>query len=351
MNSGNRRSAIFRCDASATIGGGHVVRSMALAQALAADGYDVGFAVSDETTSTVPELQASLGAPTTGFLADEVDDAKRLAERWPRGSDVLVVDHYGLGTDFERSVRKLGAARLIVAIDDFPTRPHDCDILVDTTHGRDAADYRDIIPASATALCGSSYAMLREPFRRARPARIPKPEEPPRALVTFGMTDSANVTGLALEALTAVAGLGAVTVVLGATAPHLTSVAQTMAARPGWRLVTAADAVQMSDLIAGSDFVLGAPGSASYERCCLAKPSLLIQLADNQAGNAASLTQAGAALLIGAWPSITADAIAAAVAAAVADPERLAAMATAAARLVDGDGVLRIRAEIEARLA
>lgn len=341
MESDRPPTCVFRCDASPKIGGGHVVRCMALAAAMAEAGWRIGFAVSDETPATVRELEARFGELVPGFAADG-GDAVRLRAVWSGGVDLLVVDHYGLGEPFERQT--LGWARRRMAIDDFPTRRHECDVLVDTTHGRKPDEYRHVAPAGALILCGSRYAMLRAPFRKAREALAPlaSASRPPRLLVTFGMTDSVNATGLALAGL-AVAGVDLeVVAVLGSRAPWIGSVKAAVGVQPGWRLVADADADAMAELTKWADVVVGAPGSASYERCCLGKPSLLLQLVGNQAGNAASLTAAGAAELVGVWPDVDAQAVASSLTRLLREPGRLAAMSRAAWAVTDGQGVARI---------
>ena len=54
--------------------------------------------------------------------------------------DWLVVDHYLLGAAWHSAARR--AARRIMVIDDLANRALDCDLLLDQTFGRDAADGR-----------------------------------------------------------------------------------------------------------------------------------------------------------------------------------------------------------------
>ena len=86
--------AVFRCDASPSLGGGHVVRSLALARALEIDGWRTAFAVSDATSATVPTLTEEAREIVKGFN-HRGDEAANLHTCWPGGADLLVIDHYG----------------------------------------------------------------------------------------------------------------------------------------------------------------------------------------------------------------------------------------------------------------
>ena len=330
-----RSRIVFRCDASPEIGGGHVVRCLALAHAFRAAGAEVTFAVSDETPRTVPELAAQFPETARGFTG-ETAELERLEP-----VDVIVIDHYGLGFEYEVAASSV-SDRLLV-IDDFPNRQHAATHLVDTTHGRVAAEYAPVVGKDTVVMCGSDYAMLRPPFRARRPVETTAPTPPLNILATFGMTDSHNVSGMAAEALSDFARGMSLSFVLGASAPHLYALRNTIRKMGhDWRIVTDADAEQMAELTAKADLVIGAPGSASYERCCLGKPTLLVQVADNQAGNAASLVEAGAARLVGSVPHVGPAEIGEAVSELLSQPEELGRMSAAALRVTDGNGVDRI---------
>src|SRR3546814_7838550 len=79
-----------------------------------------------------------------GILTTTGDPADEIAALTQGPADLLVVDHYGRDAAYETACRQ--ACRRILAIDDAPGRRHDCDILLDPTPGRSAADYAGLIP-------------------------------------------------------------------------------------------------------------------------------------------------------------------------------------------------------------
>ena len=115
-----KRHALFRCDASAVVGGGHVMRCLTLASELNAHGWRCSFACTDETVSFMPALsQSGHGVVSADDMIDNVD--------------VLIVDHYGLDRVYEEKCRVW--AKQIVVIDDLADRLHDCDVLIDQNFG------------------------------------------------------------------------------------------------------------------------------------------------------------------------------------------------------------------------
>jgi UDP-2,4-diacetamido-2,4,6-trideoxy-beta-L-altropyranose hydrolase len=323
-----QRSAIFRTEASVTIGGGHVRRCLVLADALAEAGWKIRFICSVAARSIVPMLAQG------GFAVTE----PAAFEKAPARCDLLVIDHYGLDAAFERAAR--GWAARILVVDDLANRPHDCDVLLDQSPGRGRADYAALVPKDCALLLGPSYALLDPRFRAARRQRRPigKVE---RIFVNFGTADTANATGLALDAIGAAQIDAAVDIVIGGAAPHLAVLRTKVAARVGATLHVDVDDV--ATLMQRADLAIGAGGVGALERCALGVPSAILTVADNQHTNARNLAASGAAVYWGDIGARSVDEIAAGLKALVGDQAARVAMSDAAAALVDGLGAARVR--------
>lgn len=337
----SRPRAVFRCDASPGLGGGHVMRCLTLAEALAERGWSCSFATRPETLAVAPRLPLR----SEGLLLLDVPapgEPSAIGE-WLGGRvDLLVVDHYQRELAFELACRPW--AHRILVIDDLPVRPHEADLLLDQTYGRGEAEYAPLLPAHCRVLAGPAHCLLRPPFAEARPASVRRRAGIGRVehvLVAFGATDPGNASALALRAIAA-SGLSCeVAVLLGAGAPHLARVRAEAAAMPRPARIHA-DTDDVAPLMAWADLAIGAGGGMAWERCCLGLPALLLETAGNQAQVVRALASAGAATFVGAAAAVSAADLAAALRDLACDPQRLAAMADAAAAVCDGEGVARV---------
>lgn len=298
-----------RADASAAIGSGHVMRCLALADALAAQGARVRFI----SRALPPHLAALLhehghGLDTLPLTAPAGAEAPQ--HGWPREhqlqdarathallaadpADWLVVDHYGLDACWEGAVRA-GAARLL-AVDDL-ARAHACDLLLDANLHAQAHSRYAAAAGGAQLLLGPRYALLRPEFAQARQAVAVRSGPVRRLLVFLGGMDAGNATGRVLEAVEHLRDPPAeLDVVVGLTHPALARIQLFCAARPGRRCHVQTTA--MASLLARCDAAVGAGGGASWERCCLGVPTLALALAANQAAVLAEAAAAGLVLL------------------------------------------------------
>lgn len=324
------RIAVFRADASPALGGGHVMRCLALADGLSHAGWRCSFWVAPGTLEAVPAL--------AGSRHEVVFESPRYQR-----VQLLVVDHYSLGAAFEASCRSW--ARHILAIDDLADRRHDCDILLDQTLGRVDTDYRELTPSFCVQLLGPQYALLRPDFAGLRGEALARRHgNLERILVSLGSSDPRDITGLALDALEQAGLDAAVDVVLGSVSPNCAAVAGRLQNWPRARFHH--DTSRMAELMAVADIAVGAAGVTSWERCTVGLPCAMVVTADNQRLIARALNDAGAAVLVGDWRAMTAARLAGALR-CMAKPRKLQAISIAAAGVCDGNGVARAVAQVE----
>ena len=335
--------AVFRADAAPDTGGGHVQRCLAIAEALIEAGWRAAFAFRAPTLETVPALAAS--AHQRILLDDAAEQEPALLSAFLNsGCDLLVVDNYGRGSDFEQACRAF--ASRIMTIEDRPDRRHDCDLLLDPTPGRRPARYERLVPARCKILLGASYAPLRGQFAKDRPAVLARRacgEKPGRIFVSIGMTDPLNLTAEVLKGVSESEMGLAVDIVIGSAAPHFAALSR-LIAQLDFDAHLHADANNVAELMGTADLAIGAAGSSSFERCCLGLPSLIVIAADNQRDIASALTESGAAEVID--KDDLPRAVAQGVKRLCTDRQAWVAMSKAAANLCDGLGATRTASEL-----
>lgn len=348
----------IRADASPVLGGGHLMRCVALAEALAERGARSSFIAAEVPDTLAATLRAAghrllvIGSPPGTSIAgawsvgeQAADAAASLEALGGTRPDWVIVDHYGLGSAWEQAARAGGAT--VLAIDDLADRPHDCDLLLDTALGRAAADYAPLTPPGCTILAGPGYAPLRPPFAAARPASLSRRtahrSTAQRLLISLGQMDHGGHTATTVRAAAACAELERIDVVFGAsTAPSLGQVRGHAARDRRIVIHEALDAAAMAQLMTAADMAIGAAGSTGWERCCLGLPAIALVLADNQRMIAHSLRAAGAAQL--AEPDE--PGLALQIANLVQDAPGLRRMGEAAAAITDGQGAARVIQEM-----
>ena len=334
-----------RADASRTLGSGHVMRCLTLAEVLRARGATVQFICRPD--------HGHLGARITGqgfglhWLPDtavwhaDADAQHTLAALGPTGCDVLLVDHYALGAAWQTTLRP--ACRRLVVVDDLADRPHAADLLVDQNLGRQPADYDGLLPGGATRLIGPTWALLRPEFAAARAASLARRADGrlQHLLISMGGADPQQATLQVLRALahSPLPADAQVTVVLGAIADTRPAIAELLPTLP-WRSRLCMDVTDMAPLLAVADMAIGAAGGSAWERCCLGLPTALLVLADNQRPGTRALVAAGAALDLGGVADLPATLPAALQQAA--DPTTLQRLSAAAAAATDGLGAQRV---------
>ncbi len=342
------RTILFRADASAVMGSGHLMRLMALAQAHRERGGAAVFVLSKSSSGI--ELLARRGlepfqtnsAAGTAAEADEVDE---LAARF--GADAVVIDGYHFDAHY---LARLGRDRCMIVIDDLADRAIAADIIVNPGYGAERLCYRT--KSGARLLTGPDYALLRSEFT-AHPAAPREHHEvaaPLRLLVSFGASDPTRATARVLAQLPSLRAIVA-RVIVGADYcdDGELAAAAAQAASRGHIIELARDVRDMPWMMATADAAVTAAGATLWELAYMGLPAMAFAVAENQAATAARLAASGH-VDCGGWLSAMDDAaLTAALTSFFENHARRATLAERLAALVDGRGPERILTAIDFR--
>jgi len=306
---------VFRADASLAMGTGHVMRCLALAQALKDNKVNVEFICRKHKGSLIDKIRSNRLNVHELEVLEEADD-KLAHSHWLGATqqqdaddcieilksekiDWLIVDHYALDEQWQKKLKPY--YEKLMVIDDLADRKHQCDILLDQNFGRSLQDYKELVPTSSKLLMGSKYALLRPEFEKYRQYSLNrrKNEKFKKLLVNMGGTDTDNITGKVIERLQ-IAKLPKdveITIVMGKTAPHLSNIITSVNKLPYGSEVKV-DVDNMAELMANADIAIGASGATTWERCCLGLPTIQLVTAHNQEFIASKLNKINAIKLV-----------------------------------------------------
>jgi UDP-2,4-diacetamido-2,4,6-trideoxy-beta-L-altropyranose hydrolase len=317
---------------------GHVMRCFSLGRELS----DRGAKVHLISRSLPPELADT--AQTLGFvvlsLAD-AHDAEATSEtlRHLAPVDLLIVDHYQLDAQWERAVRPL-VSRLMV-LDDAPSRPHNCDVLLDQNYSAAGADrYAALVPHSATVLLGPAYALIRREFQQVRALRKTHKSGVRTILVSFGGYHASHL----IELVIATCSAPPLASLMAGGELHIFG-ARRRAGTEGkypfhvhWHHFSSDIAAFMGI----SDVAIGGGGGALWERLCVGLPSMVTILAENQRSGVEALAADGYVANLGHAERLNSAHLASALCELWSDDKRMQEMSARGRKLVDGEGAQRV---------
>ncbi|MGF1626154.1 MAG: cytidylyltransferase domain-containing protein [Alphaproteobacteria bacterium] len=341
------RCVLIRCDGYAAIGLGHVVRCLAIAEALR-DRHGLRVVLAVDQGRPAQDLVARQGFKLAEARCDGECEAAWIDRTLAAtGAEALVLDiRTDLPADTVRRWRQRGTVTAVVD-DGSPRR-----LAADLAFFPPVPQLKDLDWSgfSGALFVGWDYLALRREFARTRRALPAGDGRRLRLLVTMGGSDPAGATAVAIEALAGLAADVAVTVVVGAASLERDRIAALVVTHlPGGRLLYGSD--DMPALMAAADLAVIAFGMTAYEAAAVGTPTLALCLSADHEASARALADEGALVVAGRIGVVTAAGLAPQIAALIANRDRLAAMGEAGGRLIDGRGADRIADRIMARLA
>lgn len=194
------RKVFFRADAGPSIGFGHFIRSLALADMLKSN-FDCTFFTANPSPFQIREMYKV--CQYVSIREDmKMDDFVESLE----GDEIVVLDNYFFTTDYQRKIKAKGCK--LVCIDDL----HDKHYVADIVINQGVTDASLYSTEPETKLClGLKWALLRREFlSSSRPVKSPN-----SWFVSFGGTDFKNLTAKFSERLNASPLIKRITVVVG----------------------------------------------------------------------------------------------------------------------------------------
>jgi UDP-2,4-diacetamido-2,4,6-trideoxy-beta-L-altropyranose hydrolase len=333
---------LIRCDASVTMGTGHAMRCLALAQAWQDAGGKVTFAMAAATPSIEARLRIE-GVKVVRLAVSSgsaQDSAQTCGLAHQEKAAWVVVDGYQFGSAYQTALRTPGLKVLFVD-DHGDSSQYPADLVLNQNlhageglyHGR---------AAHTRLLLGPRYILLRREFAFWRKRTFGIASRARRILVTMGGSDPDNVTEQILKILLTEPDLE-LTVVVGGSNPHLANIEHLVegANRP-IRLLK--DVSDMPALMVWADLVVSGAGTTSWEICMMGLPAALCVLAPNQKGIAADLARLGAAAHLGHAGKVPGDETRKTLCELMQSQAKRAKMSARGREIVDGYGAERVLA-------
>ncbi|HPF47932.1 MAG: UDP-2,4-diacetamido-2,4,6-trideoxy-beta-L-altropyranose hydrolase [Alphaproteobacteria bacterium] len=364
------KKILIRADASTTIGTGHVMRCLTLATALKKSGCEILFLCKDLKGNMAETIKKN------GFQADLLPVDYKNANQFPStmsiwtvadqrkdfddclGSignfkpDMIIIDHYSLDQNWHNLAREY--VKNIFVIDDLADRNHDCDFLLDQTFGINGKRYKDLVPENCVLFMGSQYALLREDFASKHQAALKKRKQRKSietVLISFGGSDPDNISLIALRACEMLYPPKKISVdlVIGPSNQNQAELKNFIDKSPlDVRLHINTN--KMADLMISADLALGAGGTTTWERCCLALPSIVVCLADNQRDTINALEKKGAIINAGNAESLSANKLSGMIYDLLDNPLRINDLRKISGEICDGTGAEKIVSSLKSKM-
>lgn len=179
----------LRADGNSQMGLGHVIRSLALAEML--NGTFQCIYLTKNLASGLVQLIEKTGIETIPLPTSKniLEEAKFITEKYLSSKDIIVLDGYHFGTDYQEIIK--GSQAKLVCIDDIFAQPFLADVIINHAGGITPHDYQGT--AFTQYFLGIPYALLRKPFRQAAEGRA-KFSENTGLFICLGGADPQNDT-------------------------------------------------------------------------------------------------------------------------------------------------------------
>lgn len=278
MKKSHNLSFFIYANSSPEIGGGHVLRQLALAQQAQSIGIHVSFMYHYCNVDLLARLKAggfsTIQLKTDDFTDFNSDDLINIT------IDVLIIDDYLLTLSQKKSLAQL--ASLVVVFDDETDQDEIfAGIIINSAEHITPKDYQKR-NNTAHLLLGCEYRLIRQEFLGA-PARnnLHDIRENRRILITLGASDAKQLTLELVQRLLAVEPDLPLDIVMGSMAELDKALWQNITSSHK-NIVLHENVKDMSMLMSNAGLAITSAGGTLFELACLGIPCIALCVVSNQ---------------------------------------------------------------------
>lgn len=288
---------IFRADGNPTIGLGHVMRDLSIADAFRNFGEQCCFCLADAGLS---ELIINRGhaVKVLGSRFDRMDDELEIIKKEIHvlaNVSAVFIDSYYVTENYLSSMHSFCQSRgiILVYVDDVLSFPYSCDVLINYNIYASFEQYRTLYHKlnKPVFLLGTAYAPLRTEFQQLqdRVIRIVGRD----VLISTGGSDSTHVGIELIRTIIETPEWSDIRFhfILGILNEDYCEIEEL--AKGSMNIQIHENVSQMAELMKSCDVAITAAGSTMYELCATQTPSITYILADNQIPGANGFEKSG----------------------------------------------------------
>jgi UDP-2,4-diacetamido-2,4,6-trideoxy-beta-L-altropyranose hydrolase len=276
---------IIRCDGGKSIGMGHVVRCLALADMLK-NYFSIHIAIQKPPQTVINTIQTAtkniiILPETSDFEKDKNNFIKHILV-----TDIVVLDGYEFKTQYQQQIKNKGCK--LVCIDDLHNWHQVADVIIN--HAVDISPLMYSAEKYTKFYLGLDYVLLRAPFLNTnqetrRIVNIHK------IFISMGAADADNNTLKFAKALIILEKITEVHLMLSSINPHLESILDLISNNPKQNIFTHFNisAEELKEILLHSDLAICPASSISLECCAIGIPILSGYSAENQRSNLAGM--------------------------------------------------------------
>ncbi len=263
---------LFRVDSSSTIGLGHLMRCLVLAQQY--QQQHVIFATQNLSGSAHQKIKKN-NYPIITLTSNTDKELNSIIIK--NNIDMVVFDHYEIDYNYEKYIKEKTGVKILSFDDTY--QKHYCDILLNHNIYAKKEQYKDLVPDNCEIRCGKKYTLIRDEFKKIISKKRQINKKKPTAFVAMGGVDYSNISLLVLKVLMR---FDDIIINLATTSANRNISKLQNFAQKHSPLNIHIDNENIAYLMDNSDFAVVTPSVIVYEVMILNLPFIAIKTAKNQ---------------------------------------------------------------------